>query len=503
LSQIIGTPQDIWLKLEDNGEIKVKTGELHITAQYYTQQEIQRLFWTKMATIYDTDNSSRLSRIEICALIQSLGSDLEDKEIWEIFKKEKGVKIEDDDSTIAISDIPDIMQDVTARNIIQWTRDPISGSLLPADNVKKIESLGIALIDDPENLNDMVVGGFLTEHEASKNWLQRVVGTFLGEKSNYQNSAFLSTGHILVHDRKTGQLVEEKIPPYIKISLRAMYAIKFGRKAVESTKVRNFLRNITINQGKAYDNPKSTKEIPHFIEYHHLNIEEMKKEVSEFNNFNQFFYRELKAGARVIDNPSEPDVVTSPADCRCLVFENFAAARKFWVKGEQFSIEHLVKNDDLAKEFEGASFAICRLAPQDYHRFHIPVDCVIGPSQEISGALFTVNPLAIRENIDVFTENRRIVTQLMTEQLDKVLIIAVGATMVGSINLTSKAGQKCKKGDEHGYFAFGGSTCIVIFKKGVIKFDADLLRNSSEENNHAFPIETLIKMGYSLGRKAK
>jgi len=388
------------------------------------------------------------------------------------------------------------------KNIIQWTRDPVTKSVLPADNTKKIETLGISLIDDPDNLNDMVVGGFLTEHEASKNWVQKVMGSILGEKSNDKNSAFLSTGHILIHNRKTGLLDEERIPPYIKIALRAMYALKFGRKAVENTKLRNFLRNMTIKQGKAYDNPKSAKEIDHFIEYHGLDIDEIKRPLSEFKNFNEFFYRELKPGYRIIDFPNEPEVAVSPADSRCLVFENFENAKKFWVKGEQFSIPSLLRNETLAQEFEGASFAICRLAPQDYHRFHIPVDCTIGPSYEITGSFFTVNPLAIRENIDVFTENRRIVTQLITEKLDKVLIIAIGATLVGSIILTSKEGDKKKKGDEHGYFAFGGSTCMVIFKKGVIKFDDDLLKNSSKENDHAFPIETLMKLGYSLGRRA-
>jgi len=495
-----GAQHDIWVDLEGPGEAKAKAGKMHVTAQYYTQQEIQRQFWIRMATIYDTDNSSRLSRLEICALIQSLGSDLDDKEIWDIFRKEKNLGADDYDTTISIDDIPAIMTDVTSKNLIQWTRDPITKSVLPADNVKKIETLGISLIEDPDNLSDMVVGGFLTEHEASRNWLQKAWGSFLGEKANYKNSV-LSTGHILIHERKTGQLVEEKIPPYIKVSLRAMYALKFGRKAVENTKVRNFLHNMTVKQGKAYDNPKSVKEIPHFIEYHHLPMEEALD--TKYETFNQFFYRKLKPGARIIDNPTEPDVATSPADCRCLVFESFDNARKFWVKGEQFSIQSLLKNDELAKEFDGCSFSICRLAPQDYHRFHFPVDCTVGPSYELPGAFFTVNPLAIRENIDVFTENRRTVTQLMTEQLDKVIIVAVGATLVGSIRLTSKEGEKHKKGDEHGYFAFGGSTCIVIFKKGVIKFDADLLRNSCEENDHAFPIETLMKMGYSLGRRAK
>lgn len=75
-----------------------------------------------------------------------------------------------------------------------------------------------------------------------------------------------------------------------------------------------------------------------------------------------------------------------------------------------------------------------------------------------------------------------------------VYAINIGAMMVGSIVLTVKAGQKVKKGDEMGYYAFGGSTTVCIFEEGRLKFDEDLLTNSKAS------IETLVKQGTGIGR---
>jgi len=140
---------------------------------------------------------------------------------------------------------------------------------------------------------------------------------------------------------------------------------------------------------------------------------------------------------------------------------------------------------------------IARLAPQDYHRFHLPVHCKVGPSRSFDGALFTVNPIAIREDVDVYTENKRNLTVLESEEFGTIVYISVGATMVGSIVLTTTEGKAYHKGDEHGYFAFGGSTVLLLFQPGTVIFDADLLINSSK------PIETLVKMGNRIGFSTK
>ena len=135
-----------------------------------------------------------------------------------------------------------------------------------------------------------------------------------------------------------------------------------------------------------------------------------------------------------------------------------------------------------------------RLAPQDYHRFHSPVDGVVGKYVPVANGYLTVNPMAIREkDVDVFTENKRMVTVIQSPEFDKVGYIIVGAMLVGSIHITSPRGSKVKRLDEVGYFAFGGSTIIVLFRKGAIVLDQDLVDTSRKQ------VETLVRVGNSIG----
>jgi phosphatidylserine decarboxylase len=100
--------------------------------------------------------------------------------------------------------------------------------------------------------------------------------------------------------------------------------------------------------------------------------------IEAFKNFNEFFYRELKPDARPCSAPENPKIIVSPADCRSVVFNRMTEATKIWVKGREFSVERLLGNayPEDAKRYINGALGIFRLAPQDYHRFHIPVDGV-------------------------------------------------------------------------------------------------------------------------------
>lgn len=144
--------------------------------------------------------------------------------------------------------------------------------------------------------------------------------------------------------------------------------------------------------------------------------------------------------------------------------------------------------------FDGGSIVIARLAPQDYHRYHSPVTGTLQDFKSIDGGYYTVNPIAVNKPFDVFCENKRVVTTIETEHFGQVCFVAIGATMVGSINMTKKPYDALHKGEELGYFAFGGSTCITLFRVGTITFDDDLIINSSK------PIETLVQVGEQIGQ---
>ena len=204
--------------------------------------------------------------------------------------------------------------------------------------------------------------------------------------------------------------------------------------------------------------------------------------IEEFKNFNEFFYRALKPGARPASAPNNPHIIVSPADCRSVVYNRVDTATKVWVKGREFCIKRLLGDaypEDVQRYGAGGSLGIFRLAPQDYHRFHIPVDGIMGKPKIIAGEYYTVNPMAIRSALDVYGENVRVLVPIDSAVHGRVMVVCVGAMMVGSVEITKKEGDEVKRGDELGYFKFGGSTILLLFEEGKMKYDDDLVDNSN------------------------
>jgi len=252
---------------------------------------------------------------------------------------------------------------------------------------------------------------------------------------------------------------------------------------------------LSIKQGKKFDDPASKAEIQKFIEFHHLDMSEVLLPIEEFKNFNEFFYRALKPGARPCSAPDNPRTIVSPADCRSVVFNRIDQATSIWIKGREFSLKRLMGDayPEDAKRYEGGSLGIFRLAPQDYHRFHIPVDGILRKPKLIAGEYYTVNPMAIRSALDVYGENIRVLCPIDSVEHGRVMVICVGAMMVGSTVITRSEDEEVKRGEELGYFKFGGSTIVVLFEEGRMRFDDDLADNSMGA------LETLVR---TLTRRA-
>ena len=254
--------------------------------------------------------------------------------------------------------------------------------------------------------------------------------------------------------------------------------------------VRKMLKSLSIKQGKKYDDPASASQIESFINFHRLDMSEVLLPVESFKTFNEFFYRALKPGSRPCSAPENPRIVVSPADCRTVVFNRVEHATKIWIKGREFSIKRLLGDaypEDVSRYENGGALGIFRLAPQDYHRFHIPVDGVLGKPKAIAGEYYTVNPMAIRSALDVYGENVRVLVPIDSNEFGRVMVICVGAMMVGSTVILRNEGEVVKRGEELGYFKFGGSTIVMLFEPGKMVWDSDLVENSME------PLETLVR----------
>jgi phosphatidylserine decarboxylase len=229
-----------------------------------------------------------------------------------------------------------------------------------------------------------------------------------------------------------------------------------------------------------------------FIKKFHIDENEFLVPADSFYSFNDFFIRKLKSSCRPIVNGH--DIAILPADGRFLVYPHMHEVKGFWVKGENFSLEKLLEDSLLAHKYSQGAMLLARLAPVDYHRFHFPCNCVPEKSKRINGHLFSVNPMALKRNIHILTQNKRVITPLLTKNFGTILYIEIGATHVGSICQTFIPGEPYAKGDEKGYFSFGGSCLILLFEPARIQFDQDLLEASYRQ------IETKALMGQSLGR---
>lgn len=254
-----------------------------------------------------------------------------------------------------------------------------------------------------------------------------------------------------------------------------------------------FARSPWISKCYGYlmDRPSSRKKIIPFIKEFGLDTEEFEKRPEDFTSFNDFFYRKLKPSARPIDGDSNHAIF--PADGRHFGFQDISKVNGIFVKGQKFDLPTLIGSQELAQEYADGSLLLSRLCPTDYHRFHFPVQGTPGPTSMINGPLHSVNPLALRRNIRILFENRRTLTTIQSELFGQVLMIEIGAMCVGSIIQTYTANRAIKKGAEKGFFRFGGSSAILIFKKGRIKLAEDLVEQSLQNR------ELYARIGDHLG----
>ena len=286
-------------------------------------------------------------------------------------------------------------------------------------------------------------------------------------------------------DRQTGELKTE-IPPGEGF-LKLLYNNPLGKIALLPLVKRKFLSSW---YGKFMDSPKSINKIERFVKKFSINMNEAEKPIEDYSSFNDFFYRKLKATARPIGQG-----LVSPGDGKLLAFERVSDVQHFFIKGRVFTLKEFLANDVLATAYQNASLVILRLAPNDYHRYHFPYKGVPSTTTKIKGYYRSVSPYALTANFTtVFCENKREFCLLKTQEKGNILVAPVGATMVGSIINTYTANTTVKKGDEMGYFAFGGSTIVLLLDNDAFTIDKDIIINT--KNN----IETFVKMGESIGK---
>lgn len=473
---------------------------LNIQCRFETYNKLRISLWKYLLEAYDSNSDGSFDFLELSAFLETLGSTLSIQTMenfFDRFNKDIG------NDSLTVDEVIESLEDIFLRKIkndnnlncemiINIDACPICGktSLSNKDELDIITHVAICGSKNWSSVEKLIKPSYVSHTYASKRWYSKA---FI--KLGYGKVALGSNnGNILVQDRTTGIILEEKMMAYVRLGIRVLYQ---GTNAIQMRHLKKLLKKLTVRQGKYFDLASSVKEIPSFVRFHHLDLKEcLSENINDYKTFNEFFFRKLKDGARPVEASDNKNIISSAADCRCTAFNTIDSATRIWIKGSDFTIEKLFagRYTEYLKSFSSnCSIAIFRLAPQDYHRFHSPVDGIIGKPEFIDGEYFTVNPMAIRSQLDVFGENVRCIIPIFTEAFGTVFVIPVGAMMVGSTVLSVKEGDFIKRGEELGYFKFGGSTLLLLFSENKVRFDSDIASNSTKG------IETLIKVGMSIG----
>lgn len=244
--------------------------------------------------------------------------------------------------------------------------------------------------------------------------------------------------------------------------------------------------------GYVLDSPLSAAFIPAFKKLAGITLEGCETPAGgRYRSFNAFFTRRMLPEARPFDN--SPHALCSPCD-------GFASAypiqkdMSLTIKHTEYTLPQLLRDQKLAARYAGGTALLLRLTVSDYHRYAYVDHGLRSSYRRIPGVLNTVNPAAACRK-PIYKENTREYSLLRSRSFGTVLMMEIGALMVGRIVNHHKAytSLEVTRGQEKGYFAFGGSSILLLFQPGSVSIRKDILRNT------ALDVETKVKMGAPMG----
>ncbi|TGE38940.1 phosphatidylserine decarboxylase [Desulfosporosinus fructosivorans] len=290
------------------------------------------------------------------------------------------------------------------------------------------------------------------------------------------------------YNRKTGKYEVEQVAGESYINW--IYSSPLGMKFLEL-----FLKKKMTSRIFGYycDKAISKTKIQKFVDEFKVDMSCFDIPEKGYKTFNEFFYRKFQKGK--IQITSDKNSFISPCEGKVLAYENIDVKRLIQIKGITYSLAELIGSDTIDSSYAGGSCLIFRLCPSDYHRIHFVDHGTCSPTTKIKGFYYSVNPTSLSRINKIFCSNKREWSILSSENFGEILYVEVGATFVGSIIQTYPINEIVKRGDEKGYFKFGGSTVILFLKKDVCKIDKDILDQTSEG------MECSVSMGERIGSR--
>ena len=265
--------------------------------------------------------------------------------------------------------------------------------------------------------------------------------------------------------------------------LKKLYGTFLGRCALKILVCR-FVSNL----GGWYMNSRLSKwQIKSFIEKNNIDMSQFENR--QFTSYNDFFTRKILPGKRPYSK--DDNVLISPADAKLSCYRIDDKCR-VTIKDTSYSLEELLEDKELANEYLNGYWLVLRLTVDDYHRYHYIDDGKIIGNKFINGKFHTVNPIA-NDYYPIYKQNTRSYTVIESKNFGKMVQMEVGAMMVGRIVNYPK--KQCYRGEEKGYFEFGGSTVVILLKENQAIIDEDIVKNTINDK------ETVVKLGESIGKK--
>lgn len=281
-----------------------------------------------------------------------------------------------------------------------------------------------------------------------------------------------------VYNRALGQYEEENSGD--SITLRFLYRTAFGRLLLKIAIARPFFSKAV---SRFQHSPLSRRSISGFVKKNNIDISAW--DIESFRCFNDFFIR--KKGFS--DTSGENELI-SVADSRLSAYR-ICNGLKLNIKNSAYSVASLLDDSQAADRFCSGWCLVFRLCVDDYHRYSYADSGVITAQYEVKGRLHTVRPIAC--DFNPYSTNHRVVNLLECDRIGDAAQIEVGALMVGKIKNHDGEGAAFRKGQEKGYFEFGGST-VILLVGDCVEIDRDIVENTERD------IETKVRLGDVIGK---
>jgi phosphatidylserine decarboxylase len=198
-----------------------------------------------------------------------------------------------------------------------------------------------------------------------------------------------------------------------------------------------------------------------------------------FTSYNAYFHRQINLAYRPLASPNDPKVIVSANDGTMYnLSRRVKKSDTFWIKSQPYSLVNMLDNSRYTDHFVGGDVMQSFLSGANYHRWRAPISGKIVEARIINGLMFSeLHSEGFDPQAGIFSQgfeasvNTRGLVIIESEDpiIGKVAVIPIGITEISSITIGVKVGQQVKKGEELGYFSYGGSTLCLVFQPKAIK----------------------------------